>query len=269
MFPGLILMMAAGVAFAMGASDPTRVTLRWLRLGGIVGGSLLGVVGVVCWTTREGRWLVWTGLGLTTAAIATQLATAQLARARVQRGAAAIWFLLATGTVLAMFGALPPSPHDQTPPAAWQVFAGGVPDFAITASIALSSILLGACLMAMLLGHAYLTAGNEMTQQPFRRLVRILFLALAIRALLSGGTACFPWIRALEGQSPPIWTGMTVIARYAVGILVPGVFLYMVHDCVKHAANQSATGILYVTLVLIIIGEGSALSLMLTTALPF
>jgi hypothetical protein len=60
-----------------------------------------------------------------------------------------------------------------------------------------------------------------------------------------------------------------ITARYLVGIVVPGVFTYMIHDCVKRRANQSATGILYVAGVLVIIGEGAALALQSATGLWF
>ena len=66
-----------------------------------------------------------------------------------------------------------------------------------------------------------------------------------------------------------VWTVTMIIARYAVGLIVPGVFTYMVYDCVRRAANQSATGILYVTLVLVILGEGANLALLDATGLFF
>ena len=50
---------------------------------------------------------------------------------------------------------------------------------------------------------------------------------------------------------------------------MPGVFTYMAHDCVRRRSTQAATGILYVTGVLVFIGEIIALYLVRETGLPF
>jgi hypothetical protein len=62
---------------------------------------------------------------------------------------------------------------------------------------------------------------------------------------------------------------MTMAARFLVGLIVPAVFVYMIYDCVQRRANQSATGILYVATVLVVIGEAAALSLVESTDLAF
>src|SRR6267142_2091212 len=49
--------------------------------------------------------------------------------------------------------------------------------------------------------------------------------------------------------------GLFVITRWAVGLLIPALFIYMAYDCIKRRATQSATGILYVAGILIFIGE--------------
>ena len=107
-----------------------------------------------------------------------------------------------------------------------------------------------------------------MTQQPFMRLVIMLMVLLALRALLSGVMGAWPYLQQ-ETARPQTWNMMLITARYLVGIVVPAIFLYMIHDCVKRRANQSATGILYVAGVLIIVGEGIALALIDSTDLPF
>ena len=56
-------------------------------------------------------------------------------------------------------------------------------------------------------------------------------------------------------------TGCSSSTRWLVGLLVPAVFVYMAHDCIKRRSTQSATGILYVAGVLIFIGEIVALYL--------
>ena len=63
--------------------------------------------------------------------------------------------------------------------------------------------------------------------------------------------------------------GLYIGTRWLVGLLVPAIFVYMAHDCIKRRATQSATGILYVAGVLIFIGEIIALYLLRQTGLPF
>ena len=57
--------------------------------------------------------------------------------------------------------------------------------------------------------------------------------------------------------------------RLAVGLLVPLVFAYMVWETVRLRATQSATGILYFTLVLAYVGELTGLYLARVTGVPF
>src|SRR5262249_22980990 len=129
---------------------------------------------------------------------------------------------------------------------------------------AAGSGLLGGFLMTMLLGHAYLTAGGEMTQKPFMRLVVMLLVLLGLRLIGSAAFGLWPWWASEAAGRPMerVWTVTMITARYAVGLVVPLVLTWMTLDCVKRRANQSATGILYVTTVLVIVGEGIALALM-------
>jgi hypothetical protein len=123
--------------------------------------------------------------------------------------------------------------------------------------------------MTMLLGHAFLTAGGEMTQAPFRRLVLLLGGLLIARLALSAAVGLWPYLNAESGGAGRAWNVTFIAARFGVGLIVPLVFTYMVHDCVKRRANQSATGILYVASVLVVVGEGSALALFDATGWVF
>jgi hypothetical protein len=119
----------------------------------------------------------------------------------------------------------------------------------------------------MLLGHAYLTA-SKMTIAPFLRINSMLAGTLIWRMLIAvGGTMLLQHYRQiylLWGQF-----GLFILTRWLVGLLVPAVFIYMAHDCIKRRATQSATGILYVAGVLVFIGEIVALYLVKATGLPF
>ena len=121
--------------------------------------------------------------------------------------------------------------------------------------------------MAMLLGHAYLTAA-EMTMRPFLRLNRLLAAGLVLRALTVGVAA--PLMDRAH-PVPYLWDihGLYIFTRVLVGLVVPGVFVFMTDDCIRRRATQSATGILYVTTVLIFAGELMALHLVRGTGLPW
>jgi len=137
---------------------------------------------------------------------------------------------------------------------------------------ALAAVLTGAVTLSMLLGHAYLTQPT-MTIQPLRRLVRLFAAALGLRLLWSilvGGSIC--WYGLARGTLPADLLHeqrLALLLRGAVGLFIPAIFAYMVLETVRLRATQSATGILYFTLVLIYIGELTSQYLVRETGVPF
>jgi hypothetical protein len=257
MIPTLLLMLSAGIALSQAASDPNAVTLRWLRLGGLISTALLAVAGFAL--VFAGDATVTRGLAVACVAVlaVAQLLAVQLGRRRTQRGLAAATFIAGVAAAAVLFADI-------------STRSDALRDklLTLTPTLALSAGLLGGFLMTMLLGHAYLAAGNEMTQAPFRRLTLMLAVLLALRAVGSIALGLLPWLNAPR-EGSPMWAIMIMTARYAVGLLAPGLFAYMTYDCVRRRANQSATGILYVATVLVIIGEWSAWSLFDRTLLGF
>jgi hypothetical protein len=143
---------------------------------------------------------------------------------------------------------------------------------AVLAGQVLMALLLGAVSLSTMLGHAYLTH-TSMTIQPLRRLTAIFAAALALRlawvVLIGGGVA---WYRLSHGTlagGPLQEQWLMLIIRGAVGLLIPAVFAYMVLETVRLRATQSATGILYFTLVLVYIGELTGQFLVRQTGVPF
>jgi len=273
----MLLMLAGGIGLALGVSDPREVSLRWLRLGGLIAVSLLAVALVIMRIEGgEPSRIVWFGVMATAVAFVVQLTTVQLGWRNTQQAAAVVAFMITTIVLMfalgdtlvdaqAALGAewadADVAPLDGTMPIqAYVTFPTG----------ASASALLGGFLMAMLLGHAYLTAGNEMTQAPFRRLVLVLAAVLAARAVFSLVFGLWPYLQAEDvPRAARMWNVVIITGRYAAGLAVPAVFLWMTYDCVQRRANQSVTGILYVAGVLIIMGEGMALALMGTTGRAF
>lgn len=115
-----------------------------------------------------------------------------------------------------------------------------------------------------------------MTQAPFRRLVLVMGAVLAVRLGLSVGLGLVPWWQmprgwggGQQGQFVRAWTLALLVGRYFVGLATPLVLTWMTYDCVKRRANQSATGILYVACVLVLMGEGLAMAIGATTGKLF
>jgi hypothetical protein len=127
--------------------------------------------------------------------------------------------------------------------------------------------MVGVVLMDMLLGHAYLTA-SKMTIAPFRRLNVALAIVMCFRFSTAVPVVLLQhaW-RPVEG----LWNLhlLMIATRWTIGLLIPAVFVYMAHDCINRRSTQAATGILYVTGLLIFIGEIIALHLVRETGLPF
>ena len=120
-----------------------------------------------------------------------------------------------------------------------------------------SAMVMGSTLTAMLLGHYYLAA-PAMSIFPLRGLVRWMAGSLAVRILLSG-LGMMMWIRsdASAGTVEPIFVAM----RWGMGLAGPVLATTLAWKTVEIRSTQSATGILYIAMTLVLFGEVSALVL--------
>lgn len=136
--------------------------------------------------------------------------------------------------------------------------AGGSPPLrvvVIVISELLGGMLLGSISVAWLLGHAYLTA-TKMTIAPLRHFSRLLIWSVALRAVFALVSLLLAWSLGgteLAAHLRDAW--LIVSLRLGLGLAGVGVFAYMVSDCVKLRATQSATGILYFGSLFAYIGE--------------
>lgn len=250
MVEAFLLLFAGGVMLAAAAPDARQVTLLWLRLAGIIALALTAL----SWYFhhRSHPWFAPPyAHAVTGGVILLQLALVQLALRQIQRLmclaalALAVWF---AGT---------------------SVWPGGPEADRFTTLLTCIGIaaMVGLATMDMLLGHAYLTA-SKMTIHPFRRLNNSLIVALVLRAFCA-----VAMVLVIQHRHPVqyLWKvhGLLIVTRWLVGLAVPAVFLWMAAQCIKRRATQSATGILYVASLLILIGEICALHLARETQLPF
>lgn len=139
-------------------------------------------------------------------------------------------------------------------------------------SLALTGLTVGSVSLATALGHAYLTH-TSMTIQPLRRLARLFAMIMVVRVVWSiavGGVLIWQALRddrltvEVVRQS---WLLLSV--RGLIGLAVPTVFAFMVLQTVRLRATQSATGILYFALVLVFVGELTALHLLREMGIAF
>jgi len=125
-----------------------------------------------------------------------------------------------------------------------------------TASRLSSGFLLGATLTAMLLGHYHLTA-PAMSIDPLKRVVTLLAGALLARGLLAGiGLwACQPVTFAVGTSTGDPHVATLLAARWGMGFFGTAVATYMVMKTAQIRSTQSATGILYITMIFVLFGE--------------
>lgn len=118
-----------------------------------------------------------------------------------------------------------------------------------------SGMLLGATIGAMFLGHWYL---NTPTMQlaPLRRLLKLLFFAVAFRAVVAAGHFAL----AMPSLADANLLAHTLLAlQWLAGILGVAVTAAMAWQTLKIPNTQSATGILYVAVIFTFLGELASL----------
>lgn len=116
-----------------------------------------------------------------------------------------------------------------------------------------SALLLGSALSAMLLGHSYLVAPT-MSLTPLLRVLAWLMIAWVWRLALAG-IGLWLWTGEVSANNLETETVLWLITRWLVGFLGPLVLGWMAWESAKINSTQSATGILYVVVVMCFLGE--------------
>ena len=134
-----------------------------------------------------------------------------------------------------------------------------------------SALVLGSILVTMNLGHWYLVIKGlpfELLGVANRTFVRALLFRIFCIAVGAGLTA-HSWKLLFAGSTGPLWdTTLFLTVRALFGLAAPLLLSWMVNECVKIKSNQSATGILYVSLVFVLIGEESGLYFLVERGVP-
>jgi hypothetical protein len=136
--------------------------------------------------------------------------------------------------------------------------AGGPRVLLVTADVT-SVVLLGAAASAMVLGHWYLVV-LDLPIAALRRMTVLLGAGLLLRSLAVGlvllGPAGLGYVQA-RAVAAGLWSpdGVFVWMRLLFGIVGPISLLWFIWKTVEIRSTQSATGILYVQLFLVLSGE--------------
>jgi len=204
------------------------------------------------------------------------LVLAALDQARATGSSAALWVVVAGaisayvsavawGLGLPRFG-LGTAALAVAATAGWMVAASGTAHAGLwsanAASRLTSGFLLGATLTAMLLGHYYLTA-PAMTIDPLKRVVALMACGLGARCLLAAIGLWAAHAGSLGGSSAPLdlSAGIFLAVRWGLGFVAAGISTYLTWKTAEIRSTQSATGILYITMIFVLFGELTSLVL--------
>jgi hypothetical protein len=198
--------------------------------------------------------LVWAGLALVS--FGWQVTTRRLPTAA--RVGTALSLLVAAAALAALFVSASATP-------------GPAPRWLAVAGSASSSLLLGAVAVTMILGHWYLV-DTSLSIAPLAHGARWFAAAVVARwvevsvALGSGG-----WATLRVGRPADLilaTNGLFFLFRALMGLGAPLVLAGLVWQTVKIRSTQSATGLLYVALILVLFGELVSEFLQVLTGYP-
>jgi hypothetical protein len=148
----------------------------------------------------------------------------------------------------------------------------GSPGPLFTAADLTSALLLGAATGAMILGHYYLVI-LDLPISALRRLTVLLIVALALRTVVVGLALVGPLHAGYDEArliAAGLWSadGIFVWMRLLFGIAGPLSLVWFIWKTVEIRSTQSATGILYVQLFLVLAGELLAVYLRVAAGFP-
>jgi hypothetical protein len=123
--------------------------------------------------------------------------------------------------------------------------------------------------LAMVLGHWYLTI-PDLQVAHLQRLNRVTMGAMAV-SLLALGATCLVFAEPLRAAQTPLfgpWGLFYLGTRVAVGLALPLLFAWMTASSLAYRNTRSATGILYASTVLVLIGTAVSISLQDSYGIP-
>ncbi|MFN0017958.1 MAG: hypothetical protein ACKVP0_06835 [Pirellulaceae bacterium] len=237
-----------GIAVSMGITPSRLVTSGFYRIHLWVLMGICTFAVPAIYTTRhlsspETSSLWWWQLGLAVGSAVVSYVGAVIWMYEAARpGKAAIWIVAG----IALAGMLLPLAES----------AGGITILGTLDRIS-GSLVLGSITTAMLLGHWYLNTPS-MKLAPLQRLVLFMGAAIVIRMFLAGVCAGLEAHRlSLTGNLSLSWL-VFLSLRWLAGLIGTLGLAWMTWLTLKIPNTQSATGILYASMILAFIGELTA-----------
>lgn len=128
--------------------------------------------------------------------------------------------------------------------------------FSLSLYFLVSSLVLGAGVLSMLLGHSYLTRPG-LSIVPLKHLVKIFMILVFIEAFVAilSMILLSPTDRLINALLLRNFEGLYLWIRLLIGMLGPLILTPMIVLTVRDRATMSATGLLYVAMMMVIIGE--------------
>ncbi len=234
MFETFALRLALGLLGSLALLRKQDIDAKFFQIHHLIAIGLLGAAGAFAWSTDA----IWFWLPWTMALFGTMAGTWAWS---IQELAGLRWYLC-VWTIASVMGALLTLASAKTETLGWGLEV---------AQDVTSAALLGLAITAMLLGHWYLNSPT-MSIQPLIALHQAIFIALVGRLVV------FVWIwgqvthfQFRMDQLGWLWLSM----RAGAGFIGAAVLSYMSWATAKIRSTQSATGILYVLDIFVILGE--------------
>ncbi len=274
MLPTFLAQLAGGSALALAIVPLRQVSWKYLRLMAIVCLAVavlaIGLIyreegGSDPSTRQFSMILLAAGVAAAIAWLINNAAQGETIRASQRLWAASCGIVWLTASIL-----LATSPDALVATtdahAAAPIVLSSLYGLATAVSILLGAALLGAATAAMLLGHRYLT-DTGMSITPLRRLAGLYLIIVVLRSVWVVGASYPAWLSGFVPNGSYTWFWMMMSVRFGVGVLGTAVFAWMVWDCVKRRATQSATAIFYLSMIFVFLGELSGQYLLRTESL--
>jgi hypothetical protein len=149
-----------------------------------------------------------------------------------------------------------------------QVFSLPTWGFALTfLSLVVGALAVGAVSMGMMLGHWYLVT-PRLSEQPLREMTGFLLIVMLVQALLIAGALALPHDTINGSVDTPILKNPFFWMRVGFGLAFPALLVWMAYDSSGVRAMQSATGLLYIAMALVICGEVVAKGVLFGSGVP-
>jgi hypothetical protein len=137
----------------------------------------------------------------------------------------------------------------------------------VFASFVIGAVAVGAVSNGMTLGHWYLVT-PRLAEAPLREITGLLVVTLVVQALFIGLSLALPHDTVKTSFHHGIWGNYFFFMRLGFGLAFCAVLAWMAYDSAGVRAMQSATGLLYIAMVLVICAQVVANGVLFTSGVP-